>query len=146
MLFAMPNTKTKCASVRFRTQVGGVVEVTYTGLITAASYPALARETIAAITGAPSAVIRYDRALIVDDVVRGEVPARALDTPPAAVIVLPEQMEFWRSYARKLADLGLMRAVFLVCEEVVAYRWASVVAIPHRRHLGCADSDSESHR
>lgn len=119
------------ASVRSRTLEDRVVELTYCGLLTDAAYSVLVGDVIRQISDAPSAVIRYDKAMVVMALDR-EVPPHVANTPPAAIIVLPEQMEFWRRYSRKLADLGLMRAVFLPSEAQAAYRWASVMAANHR--------------
>lgn len=141
----MPSTKLPPASVRFATLDSGVVEVSYAGLITDATYAPLVGQAIRALADAPSAVIRYDRAMILMEFVR-EVPASAAGTPPAAIIVLPEQMGFWRGYSRKLADLGLMRAVFLVSEAAEAYRWAEVMAATHCPRQTPVDSDFGSLR
>ena len=124
----MPNLITDSASVRFRTLDAGLVEVVYGGLISDESYSKLIHRVIDVLMDAPSAVIRYDQALVAMAFDR-DVPYNAWKTPPAAVVVLPEQMDFWRSYAKKLASTGLMRAVFLASEEALALRWARQVAL-----------------
>jgi len=125
---AMYNSKATSASVRFRTLDAGVVEVVYSGLISDESYSRLIHEVIDVLMDAPSAVLRYDRALVAMKFDL-DVPHNVWKTPPAAVVVLPDQMDFWRSYARKLASTGLMRCVFLASEEALAVRWARQVAL-----------------
>lgn len=139
----MSSTTINSASVRFRTFDGGLVEVHYLGVLSRHSYSQVRLQTIAAITGAPVAVIRYDKAVIVSGL-NMDVPDSAKATPPGAVIVLPEQMRAWADYAAHLARAGVMRAVFLVSEEAQAYRWARAVAACHRPHCPRAsnvDSD-----
>lgn len=54
---------------------------------------------------------------------------------PAAFVVQPQMMDWWRDYARKQAERGMVRAAFTDYEQ--AYQWAAArtrVAIAQARH------------
>lgn len=122
------------------------MDVRYSGLVCDSTYADLRGRVMAAIADAPAAVIWYDKALLTlnPDV---DIPQGVETMPPAAVIVLPEQMEFWRSYAKRLAGVGVMRAIFLPGEAQMAYRWAESVAVAMgRSRRSRAESALGSHR
>jgi hypothetical protein len=104
---------------------GGVIEVNYYGVLSHESLRHLKREILPSVAEAPALVIRMDKALIVASSV--ETPAGwsvNKNIPLAALIVRPEHFEMWVDYSHRVALVGVMRAVFLISQLDLAYRWA----------------------
>ena len=86
-------------------------------------FETLRLRAIDATRRAPAVVIRLD--LCVMTCVPPPVPdgVYAPDAPPAALVVLPEQYEWWASYVR---PLSVVRAVFVQDQAALAYAWADL--------------------
>jgi len=107
----------------------GLCEVVYTGPITPAAFSVLKAGVLRETRCASSMVLRMDRAMVMlDDDAQADVAPYAGDLPPAAVVSCVERYAYWREYARRLAALGVMRAVFLPDHLELARLWA-------RRHV-----------
>jgi hypothetical protein len=103
----------------------GLVESVYTGPISANAFGILRLGVLRETEGSPCAVIRMDRSLMLVSlppvIAPGVYTARSA---PGAVIVRADQYEMWAEYARRLANVGVMRAVFLESHATLAYEWA----------------------
>ena len=80
------------------------------------------------VENSPALVIRTDTALMTMDSVP-LIEAPKVVVPPAAIVVCPEQRDLWVEYSRQLADVGIMRTVFLTSQLDLAYRWAERMAL-----------------
>jgi hypothetical protein len=104
----------------------GVCEVVYAGPITRATFSALKQGVIDETRCASALVLRMERAMVLlDHEAHGDVGPYAGDLPPAAVVSCLDRFGYWNEYARRLAALGVMRAVFLPGHLELARLWAS---------------------
>lgn len=117
---------------------GRLAESIYTGLMSRATFEQLRLRAIEATRRAPAVVIRLDLCVML-----GEPPPMpdgvyTPDAPPAALVVLPEQYDWWTSYVR---PLSVVRAVFVQDQMALAYAWADLQCPGARavlpRSLGC---------
>lgn len=102
---------------------GRLAESIYTGLMSRATFEQLRLQAIEATRRATAVVIRLDLCVML-----GEPPPMpdgvyTPDAPPAALVVLPEQYEWWTSYVR---PLSVVRAVFVQDQMALAYAWADL--------------------
>jgi len=133
----------ECQSARavLRDLESGVVEVTYYGVLNREAMSNLKREIHEAAKDAPALVVRMDRALIIaSDIAPPPEWDSKKKIATAALVVRPEHFEMWTDYGHRVALLGVMRAVFLVSQASLAYRWAEAHALatlsisPRSRH------------
>lgn len=104
---------------------GDVCEVVYTGPITRSVFSKLKAAVLNETRGASALVVRMDRAMVLlDQEAHDDVEPYAGDLPPAAVVSSPDRFAFWNEYARRLAGVGVMRAVFLPNHLELARLWA----------------------
>lgn len=77
-----------------------------------------------------------DRSLVLlslpPDIAPGVYTSRAA---PGAVIVRADQYELWAEYARRLSNVGVLRAVFLESHATLAYEWAERQILRERAKL-----------
>lgn len=103
----------------------GISEVTYYGILDPPSLVFLRSRVVDYTNGMRAVVVRMDTALTAFN----EMPTLSsvlyrMDSPTAAVVVHPEHYEMWWGYAHALAEIGVMRAIFLASQKDLAYRWA----------------------
>ena len=103
----------------------GMLETSYGGVLTSAAFDVLRGDVLRETARASAVVIRMDKSLIamadMPDVPRGTYHVRAVT---GAVIVRADQYAMWSAYARRLAQIGVMRAVFLDSQGALPYEWA----------------------
>lgn len=132
------NYEIRSAYVRCRTypqSEHGVVEVIYGGFADQDVFDQLRDWVVGATKDAPATVLRMD-ALVDLWVQRPAVPRRlytSMHVPAGAVIVRAGHYDMWTSYARALAEVGVIRAVFHQENAQLAYDFAERHA---RRHSG----------
>ena len=110
----------------------GLCEVVATGVLTSDAITSLSAQAASRLQDATALVVRLDCALIVMDL--RHWPARKRDQnwePPVALVVAPDTYVSAIALCEKLAEEGLIRAVFLPSQAELAYRWAA-------RHAGLA--------
>jgi hypothetical protein len=121
------NTYRYGAARASNTRIGksGLVESIYTGPISAQAFEVLRLGVLRETQGSPCAVIRMDGSLMLLSlppvIGPGVYTGRSA---PGAVIVRADQYELWAEYSRRLASVGVMRAVFLDSHAALAYEWA----------------------
>ena len=104
----------------------GVIEVAYSGVMTASMFEMLRAEVLGATAGAKALVIRMDRLVHLIDWDHPRIaPAYPADTPPAAVVSSAAQIAQWRAYGQQAAAYGVMRAVFSQHQLPLAREWAA---------------------
>jgi hypothetical protein len=107
----------------------GVCEVVYTGPVTKVTFSALKAGVLRETQGVGAMVLRMEHAaVLLDEAAQSDVAPYAGDMPPAAVVSCADRFAYWNEYARRLAGLGVMRAVFLPDHLELARLWA-------RRHV-----------
>ena len=101
----------------------------YTGPMCRECFDDLRAKVVQATQEARVLLIRMDRALSVSALVP-EVPPTTyrINRAPAAVIVRPDQFDVWQAYADRMADIGIMRAVFLESQLAQAHRLVDCLA------------------
>lgn len=103
----------------------GVVEAVYSGPFTRVAFVSLRDEVLQSSGHARSVVLRMDRTL---DLMPEMPPtckvAYSVNNIPGAVIVRRDQFYLWSAYAKKLAEMGVMRSVWLEEHAQMAYQWA----------------------
>jgi len=103
----------------------GLMEVCYYGLLSCESFGALREKITQHTMGAIGAIVRMDTGVTTFvSMLPVPVGLYAPDSPTAAVVVHPAQYEMWWTYAHALAEIGVMRAIFLASQKDLAYRWA----------------------
>lgn len=103
----------------------GLCEVVYTGPLTRSGYSALRAGVLRETEKARALVLRMDRAMVLlDDDPHADVAPYLGDEPPAALVSSADQFAYWNEYARRLAAVGVMRAVFLSSRLELARLWA----------------------
>jgi hypothetical protein len=103
----------------------GICEATYSGPITMDAFSILRRSVLEDTDGSPCTVIRMDKCVMPAEAMpRAPAGTYTSMAAPGAVIVRPDQYRVWSEYARNLAVIGVMRAVFLDSNASVAYEWA----------------------
>lgn len=109
----------------------GVQEQRHIGIVTPATIGRLRRRSLEAARHAPAIVFRFERSVFAMDRIP-EIPIDlyAVAQAPAAVVVRPDQYEFWQEFAdRLMQQAGVLRAVFLESNLDLARRWAEVEAL-----------------
>lgn len=101
----------------------------YSGVLTADCFANLRALVIAETQDASVMTLNMSRALMAIP----EAPQIPADTyginhTPGAVVVRQDQFDAWRNYAGQMADLGIIRVVFLVSQLPQARRWAACLA------------------
>lgn len=110
----------------------GFYEVVATGVLTPAAIRNLSAQATPLLMDARALVIRLDAALIAMDLADWPERKRSPDwEPPVALVVAPDTYVSAIALCEKLAEEGLIRAVFLPSQAELAYRWAA-------RHAGLA--------
>lgn len=96
-----------------------VWSVRYSGVISAACFDGLRRDVLQTTQGAQSMILRMDTALTLST---PPIPngTYAANTAPGVVVVREDQHAVWLEYARRVARLGIIRAVFLQRDLVLA--------------------------
>ena len=126
----MRNIRSNSARVAFD-GFGGLVEVAYSGPVTAQTFRSLREEVLGTTSHAPVLVFRLDKMLdLIDDIDPPSSKSFKIGMPPAAVIVRPEQYFKHVEYSRKVSELGVMRTVWLDSHAALAYQWALRFARP----------------
>ena len=101
----------------------------YTGPMCHECFDELRAKVLQATQEARVLLIRMDRALSVSALVPDVPPTTyRINRAPAAVIVRPDQFDVWQDYAKRLADIGIMRAVFFDSQLVQARRLVACLA------------------
>lgn len=119
----------KSAKATFRLLPTGVGEVSYYGFMDRKTFIHLGRRMIARTNGMRAIVVRMDTGVTAFlEVLPLPQGVYQQDSPTAAIVVNPDQYEMWSRYARALAQIGVMRAVFLASQQGLAYRWAAAQA------------------
>jgi hypothetical protein len=99
----------------------GVIEASYYGLITPQLLPGAYRQVVCAVNDERAAVVRTDTSLMTLD----GWPEIAPLSAPVALVVSPDQFEFWMEWAAMVArKFGQVRTVFLPHHLELARRWA----------------------
>jgi hypothetical protein len=99
----------------------GVIEASYYGLITPQLLPVAYRQVVLAVNDERAAVVRIDTALMT----LAGWPEVAPLSAPVALVVCPDQFEFWMEWAAMVArKFGQVRTVFLPHHLDLARRWA----------------------
>lgn len=125
-----PKTATyHAASVRYgtsKTTKDGLMEACFFGPMEEKAFNYLRAEVIAGTSEATTMVIRMDKVLMLFSgppaIPDGTYPKEYRTS--AALIARREQVEFWREYSMRLADMGIICIVFTDSQESMAYRWA----------------------
>lgn len=118
------------AKVVLRPLDSGVVEVTYYGVLSREAFRTLKNQVHQAAEGVPALVVRLDKALIIaSDIAPPPEWDSQKKIPIAALVVRPEHLGIWIDYSHRVALIGVMRAVFLVSQIELAYRWAEAHAL-----------------
>lgn len=101
-------------------------EAVYSGPMTAYAFDCLRTEALQAANQAAAFVVRLDRALIVmgDEPPPVEEESYDPDTAAGALIVRPEQYDFWQDYSLKASKFGIVRTVWTEANAQLAYQWA----------------------
>ena len=100
-------------------------EAIYSGPMTAVAFDSLRTEALQAASATTAFVVRLDKALILmGDETAVDDAAYAPDTPPGALIVRPDQYEFWQKYALQVSKFGVVRTVWTEPNARLAYQWA----------------------
>ena len=103
----------------------GLCEAIYTGPFTEKAFEILRFDALQASLKSSVYVVRLDRALIVmGDNPLVEEDSYGQDTPAGAMIVRPDQYDFWQDYALKAAKFGIVRTVWTAANSQLAYQWA----------------------
>ena len=103
----------------------GLCEAVYSGPMTERAFDALRSEALEASAQCSAYVVRLDRALIVmGDEPPVEEESYAPDTPAGAMIVRPDQYDFWQDYALRASKFGIVRTVWVEANARLAYQWA----------------------
>ena len=112
------------------------MQVSYYGPINAETFCYLRNSVVELSKDAPALVIRMDYAMFALDVVP-VIPSGVYTwcCPPAAVIVRRDAYSMWSEYGRKVAALGVKRAVFCESQIELAYLWAEDHACLEREQL-----------
>ncbi len=103
----------------------GLVEAAYTGPMTAQAFDALRTEALHECSAAQAFVVRLDKSLIAMQAAPVEAGSYSANDAPGAMIVRPDQFAFWSAYARRVAQFGVMRSVWLESHARLAYEWAN---------------------
>jgi hypothetical protein len=107
----------------------GLVEVCYYGVLSPSSFGYLREKMTNQTRGARGAIVRMDTGVTTfTSLLPVPVGLYGVDSPTAAVVVLPDHYEMWWTYAHALAEIGVMRAIFLTSQRDLAYRWAEAQA------------------
>lgn len=101
----------------------GLVRLNYYGYVDASAMAVLRAKFVDVARAAPACVIHTETALIAMDEMPAVEPALR-PVADAAIIVTPENRELFVEYAKRLAEVGITRAVFLESQVEQAYRWA----------------------
>ena len=98
-----------------------VWSVRYSGVISPLSFNDLRRDVLHVTQGAQSMILRMDSALTL---LTPRIPegTYAANTAPGVVVVRPDQYPMWAEYARRMARLGVIRAVVLQTDLALARR------------------------
>ena len=103
----------------------GLIEVTYTGILTEKNLSQMRDLVIDATQGANGVVIRLDRALLATNVGGSSPrPNQRLSNAPAAFVVSAEQYDSAVAYSAAVAEFGIRRVVFLTSQIEQARAWA----------------------
>lgn len=126
----MPSFEFQSAKAVLKRLENGVIEITYYGILSRDVLRELKRQILIAAEDAPALVIRMDKALVIASDIS---PPPEWDSqkkiPIAALVVPPAHFEMWTEYGHRVALIGVMRAVFLVSQLDLAYRWAGAHAL-----------------
>lgn len=104
----------------------GVIEVVYGGFADQDSFDRLRNWAVGATADAPATVLRID-GLVDLWTHQPAVPQRlyaSVRVPTGAVVVRADRYDMWACYARELARVGVIRAVFLQEDAQLAYDFA----------------------
>lgn len=103
----------------------GIAEVKYYGVLDKYAFDFLREKMVRHTNGLHACVVRMDTGLTAfSDLLPLPRVIYRKDSPTAAVVVHEGQYEMWWAYAHALAEIGVMRAVFLASQQEMAYRWA----------------------
>ena len=101
---------------------GNLALASYSGPLCDQAFEALRPRVVQAATGAACLVIRVDNSLCL----MGAAPLVKDYKPgaiPGAVIVRLDQYALWTDYAKAMAQVGIIRAVFPVSELAMCREW-----------------------
>lgn len=114
----------------------GLFEVAYEGAFCPKANEALRHECLIAGAGANAFVVRFDSGQFpaADGLVVGRDSYKA-SAAPGALIVRPDQFNDFSVYARRAADMGVMRSVWLSSHAAMAYEWAIRQALAAQQEL-----------
>lgn len=90
-----------------------VFGASYSGVLSRACFANLRASVVRATQKARVVTLHMEKALMTEHAPDIPTGVYRLNLAPAAVIVRPDQVDVWRDYADKMADLGIMRVVFL---------------------------------
>ena len=103
----------------------GVCEGVYTGPVTENALNTLRNEALNATLQYKVYVVRLEKALtVMGDEAQIENGIYAAHRPPGALIVRPDQYNFFQKYALKAAKYGVIRTVWVESNAQLAYEWA----------------------
>ena len=103
----------------------GLCEAIYTGPMTVKAFDALRFEALQSSRQTAAYVVRMDMALIaMSDDPPVDDESYSPDTAAGALVVRPEQYQFWQDYAFKAAKFGIVRTVWTEANARLAYEWA----------------------
>jgi hypothetical protein len=121
---------------RYTHRENGVMEASYSGVITMASFTEIRLYVVERLGVASAALIRTDTAVLT---LHGDLDVldyvKINGSPPGAVVVAPEQAKFWHAYAARLACFGVIRAVYLSHDLDAARNFVQRQALLRRRGL-----------
>lgn len=120
----------------------GVLEVRISGPMSQAAFDYFRPYVLKWVQGSSGVVVRLDTALdvVVEPPGVGAMVDRPEDPPSQAVVCHAEQYKLWSTHARRLAEIGIRRAVFLPEQLALAYRWVALEARRRRRQGDWAPS------
>ena len=119
-----------------RAKVRDGYAVTYDGVIGAASFAYLRAMVIASTYGAPALLFdvsrMVDSSILVPSLPHGP---QMYTMAPGAIVCREDQIEIWKAYAKRLAELGIMRVVFSSARFPVAVRIVDSMRCGHPHTL-----------
>jgi len=117
------------ASARVSWPTRNTAEISYKGALSRSAFYALRAQALQATQGADSLVIRVDTALVISiDMPDNPHVMYAGNTAPGCLVVSLDQRDAWERHAREMAEIGVMRIVFLSSQLPLAYAMAGSLA------------------
>jgi hypothetical protein len=112
------------ATARYLTKTR-LCESKYTGPMTTKALEVLCAGVIGATLAASAYVVRLDKALVLaNDPLPFWKELYQADAPAGAMIVRPEQYDYWTDFALRASRFGVVRTVWTPVNAQLAYEWA----------------------